>query len=209
MKLNHKREDRELNMGTDEMKKIRGASAKCVLIVGVVLALIGTAFCGFQSLVDYYEMYGTVDGSTSNVLDGASVGFRNGAILGALFGGVFAGLKYGKLEQAFKKAGNGTSAIKGFELVFGDSPRSVQKFLNQMTGKGWTVDLVRNTVERPYMVRNRINRATGNPATIFYMRNMSYVIVDDVTKMIVQLSDNKNPTAWIPDLSIAGTQIPR
>lgn len=196
-------------MVTNEMKNIRIASAKCVLIVGVVLALLGAALCGFHSLVDYYEMHGTIDGATENVLEGASVGFRNGAILGALFGGVFAGLKYGKLERACKKASNGTSAIKGFELVFGDSPRSVQKFLNQMTGKGWTVDLVRNTVERPYMVRNRINRATGNPATIFYMRNMSYVIVDDVTKMIVQLSDNKNPTAWIPDLSIAGTQIPR
>ena len=86
--------------------------------------------------------------------------------------------------------------------------KSTQKLTNQMNGRGWTEDLIRNTVDNPYTIRTGINKATGNSATVFYTQQGSYIIVDDVTKAIVQISDNINPSTWIPDLSIVDPYIP-
>ena len=80
--------------------------------------------------------------------------------------------------------------------------------MNQMNSRGWTEDLIRNTVDNPYTIRTSVNKATGNAATVFYTQQSSYVIVDDVTKAIVQISDNINPSTWAPDLSIVDPYIP-
>ena len=102
----------------------------------------------------------------------------------------------------------GTSTINGSDLVFGSSTKSTQKLMNQMNSRGWTEDLIRNTVDNPYTTRTSVNKATGNSATVFYTQQGSYVIVDDVTKAIVQISDNINPSTWAPDLSIVDPYIP-
>ena len=102
----------------------------------------------------------------------------------------------------------GSSTIKSSELVFGSSTKSTQKLMNQMNSRGWTEDLIRNTVDNPYTIRTSVNKATGNSATVFYTQQGSYVIVDDVTKAIVQISDNINPSTWAPDLSIVDPYIP-
>ena len=102
----------------------------------------------------------------------------------------------------------GTSTIKSSDLVFGSSTKSTQKLMNQMNSRGWTEDLIRNTVDNPYTIRTSVNKATGNSATVFYTQQGSYVIVDDVTKAIVQISDNINPSTWAPDLSIVDPYIP-
>lgn len=62
--------------------------------------------------------------------------------------------------------------------------------------------MIRDTVDNPFTIRNSINKATGNSATVFYTERGSYIIVDDVTNEIVQISDNINPLEWIPDASI-------
>lgn len=100
------------------------------------------------------------------------------------------------------------SIIKNSDLVFGSSAKSTQKIMSQMNSRGWTEDLIRNTVDTPYTIRTSVNKATGNPATVFYTQQGSYVIVDDVTKAIVQISDNINPSTWVPDLSIVDPYIP-
>lgn len=102
----------------------------------------------------------------------------------------------------------GTATIKSSELVFGSSTKSTQKLMNQMNSRGWTEDLIRNTVDNPYTIRTSVNKATGNSATVFYTQQGSYVIVDDITKAIVQISDNINPSTWVPDLSIVDPYIP-
>lgn len=104
--------------------------------------------------------------------------------------------------------GSGGATIKSSDLVFGSSTKSTQKLMNQMNSRGWTEDLIRNTVDNPYTTRISINKATGNSATVFYTQQGSYVIVDDVTKAIVQISDNINPSTWAPDLSIVDPYIP-
>lgn len=66
-----------------------------------------------------------------------------------------------------------------------------------------------NTVDNPYTLRTSINRATGNPSTVYYTKQGSYVIVDDVTKAVVQVGDNINPSTWVPDASIVDPYIPK
>ena len=54
-----------------------------------------------------------------------------------------------QFEQESK--GGSTSTIKSSDLVFGSSTKSTQKLMNQMNSRGWTEDLVRNTVDNPYI----------------------------------------------------------
>lgn len=110
-------------------------------------------------------------------------------------------------KNNFFRYGN-VNGIKSSDLIFGSSTKSTQKIMNQMNSRGWTDSLIRNTVDDPYIVRDSVNKATGNSATVFYTQQGSYVIVDDVTKAIVQISDNVNPSTWAPDLSIINPYIP-
>ena len=65
-----------------------------------------------------------------------------------------------------------------------------------MTKRGWTESTVRDTVSNPYTKRVSVNKATGNSATMYYNKSGGYVIIDDVTNAIVQVSDNINPSTW-------------
>ncbi len=98
-------------------------------------------------------------------------------------------------------------SINSSDLVFGSTTKSYQKLLNQMQNRGWTEDLIKDTVDNPYTIRESINKATGNEATVFYTKQGSYVIIDNITKEIVQISDNINPDMWIPDNSIINPYI--
>lgn len=71
-----------------------------------------------------------------------------------------------------------------------------------MSQRGWTKDIIQKTVDTPYTTRVSLNKATGNPATVFYTQKGSYIIIDDITNAIVQISYNINPSTWIPDPSI-------
>jgi len=110
-------------------------------------------------------------------------------------------------ESLDKAAGGAKTA--GKDVKFGSSTKSAQKVNNQMVKRGWTEDVVRNTVDKPYTTRTSVNKATGNPATVYYTKKGSYVIVDNVTKTIVQISDNINPSTWAPDTSIVNPYIPK
>lgn len=95
------------------------------------------------------------------------------------------------------------------DVIFGSNTKSAQKLASQMTNRGWTEKLVKSTIDMPYTTRASINKATGNAATVFYTQKGSYVIVDDITKVIVQVSDNINPSTWVPDMSIINPYIPK
>ncbi|MCR5460118.1 MAG: hypothetical protein K6F51_09500 [Acetatifactor sp.] len=99
--------------------------------------------------------------------------------------------------------------IKSEDLIFGSNTKSAQKLANQMSRRGWTEDLVKQTVDAPYTTRASLNKATGNDATVFYTERGSYVIVDDVTYEIVQVSDNVNPETWAPDPCIVDPYVPK
>ena len=103
---------------------------------------------------------------------------------------------------------NREESLDSSELVFGSDTKSTQKLHSQMQQRGWTEETVKKTVDNPYTTRKSVNKSTGNSATVFYTEQGSYVIVDDITKEIVQISDNINPSTWIPDSSIINPYIP-
>ena len=116
---------------------------------------------------------------------------------------------YGGGSSVGVSAKGDTATIKSSELIFGSSTKSTQKLMNQMNSRGWTDGAIKNTVDNPYTTRISVNKATGNSATVFYTNRGSYVIVDDITKEIVQISDNINPSTWAPDTSIVNPYIPK
>lgn len=59
------------------------------------------------------------------------------------------------------------------------------------------------TIKNPSYTKSAINKATGNKATAYFSKDGSYVIRDDVSKDVIQIS-NKNDPNWILDSSIGG-----
>ena len=113
----------------------------------------------------------------------------------------------GKFMESIQDASKGRG--KGDSIVFGSDTKSVTKLNNQMVKRGWSETTVRDTVSKPYTTRVSTNKATGNPATVYYNQSGGYVIIDDVTDVIVQVSDNINPSTWAPDPSIIDPYIPK
>lgn len=64
------------------------------------------------------------------------------------------------------------------------------------------------TIKSSDLVFGSSTKSTGNVVTVFYTQQGSYVIVEDVTKAIVQISDNINQSTLVPDLSIVDPYIP-
>ncbi|EHF2868495.1 transposase [Listeria monocytogenes] len=105
-----------------------------------------------------------------------------------------------------KKAREGH--IKSDNIKFGSSVKSTKKVNNQMKKRGWSEESVKSVVDHPHTTRKSVNKATGNDATVFYDKDGSYVIIDDKTKEIVQISD-KFDKNWVPDAGIADPYKPK
>jgi RHS repeat-associated protein len=76
-----------------------------------------------------------------------------------------------------------------------------QKIFNQMDSRGWNSNSIQSTVDDPYATSSALNKATGENATAYYNADGSYVVRDNSTGQIIQIS-NKNNSNWIPDSSI-------
>ena len=114
----------------------------------------------------------------------------------------------GSLNGVINSSNRAGVPNRGKTIQFGSDTKSAQKLTNQMNQRGWTENSVRNTVNSPYAIRASINKATGNSATVYYTKKGSYIIIDDVTNAIVQVSDNISPSTWIPDTGIIDPYIP-
>jgi len=91
-------------------------------------------------------------------------------------------------------------------------PSQGRKF-NQLIRRGWSQKSIDDLVNNPYTTREAINKATGNKATAFFRKDGHYVVRDDLTGNIVQMSDTKvsvgtGPGQWMPDSSIRNPYIP-
>ncbi|HCW3271682.1 TPA: transposase [Listeria monocytogenes] len=129
-------------------------------------------------------------------------GIISGLVFRYTVGG-YKGKKF-KIPKAWlnrrKKAREGH--IKSDNIKFGSSVKSTKKVNNQMKKRGWSEESVKSVVDHPHTTRKSGNKATGNDATVFYDKDGSYVIIDDKTKEIVQISD-KFDKNWVPDAGIA------
>ena len=86
-------------------------------------------------------------------------------------------------------------------------PEKGRKF-NQLSRRGWSTASVDETVNHLFTTRRAVNKANGNPATAYFNQDGAYIIRDDVTGVLVQLSDRTNSRNWIPDDAIIDPYIP-
>lgn len=67
---------------------------------------------------------------------------------------------------------------------------------------------INNTVKEPYTTREATNKANGNDATAYFNEDGSYVVRDNKTGDIIQVS-NRNDPSWVPDDTITNPYIPK
>jgi hypothetical protein len=97
----------------------------------------------------------------------------------------------------------------GKDIKFdGNGGKSGQKLSTQMSNRGWSQSSVRDTVDNPYTTRSALNKGnTNGPATAFFNEDGSYVVDDDETHQVVQISDKTRP--WTPDSTITNPYTPK
>jgi hypothetical protein len=82
------------------------------------------------------------------------------------------------------------------------------KIVKQMGSRGWSEGLINSTVRNPHTTRVATNKATGNAATAFFTKEGAYVVRDNVTGQIIQVSNRLDPR-WVPDATIINPYIPK
>jgi RHS repeat-associated protein len=107
--------------------------------------------------------------------------------------------------KAFYKSASKIVIARGASSILSQITPKIAK---QMGGRGWTKELVHGTVNNPFTTRLATNKATGNAATAFFTKEGSYVVRDNVTGQIIQVSNRLDPK-WIPDASIINPYIPK
>ncbi|MCP5467926.1 MAG: hypothetical protein H7A32_01490 [Deltaproteobacteria bacterium] len=83
-----------------------------------------------------------------------------------------------------------------------------KKIRDQMQARGWTKKSIENTKDNPFAIREALNKANNNKATAYFNKDGSYIVVDQVDKSIIQVSNRLDPE-WIPDSSILNAYIPK
>lgn len=81
------------------------------------------------------------------------------------------------------------------------------KIESQMLKRGWTRALIHKLVNTPFTTRVAVNKATGNAATAYFDKSGAYVIKDNITNEIIQISNKFDPK-WIPDATIINPYMP-
>ena len=76
------------------------------------------------------------------------------------------------------------------------------KIKGQFSNRGWSTRTIHQTVNKPFTTRSALNKANGNSATAYYTKAGGYVVRDNVTGEIIQISNLKNPGSWVPDQTI-------
>ncbi|NJL12483.1 MAG: hypothetical protein HC913_05475 [Microscillaceae bacterium] len=82
------------------------------------------------------------------------------------------------------------------------------KIVKQMGRRGWTKELIHETVNNPFTTRVASNKATGNAATAYFQKNGSYIVKDNITNEVIQIS-NRLDSKWVPDATIINPYIPK
>ncbi len=81
-----------------------------------------------------------------------------------------------------------------------------EKKFNQVSKRGWSADTINEVITNPAYTRstednpNVFNRANGNPVTYYYRSDGHYVVIDNITHEVVQISDTNKPN-WIDNMT--------
>lgn len=66
---------------------------------------------------------------------------------------------------------------------------------NQVSKRGWTTESIADAINNPVKVGESVNKYTGNSVTLYYVDDIHYVAVDDVTGKVIQVA-NLTESTW-------------
>ena len=76
----------------------------------------------------------------------------------------------------------------------------------QIPQRGWSLESIKQVVANPAMTRSTLdnihvyNRENGNPVTYYYRLDGHYVVIDNLTNQVVQVSDLSD-IGWIDEMT--------
>ncbi len=154
------------------------ALTTCVIIGAVIGLIIGGAAGACISYSKYKKVkwkYVLLCGAIGAAV-GAAAGYAVGVAIGASSTTIF--------------------TAKGFAKSFKISA----KISKQMAKRGWNNKLIKETILRN-VARKATNKATGKAATAYFTSTGAYVVIDNATKQIIQISNRFDPN-WVVDVTI-------
>jgi RHS repeat-associated protein len=122
--------------------------------------------------------------------------------------GIVSGIVSGVKAVGKAVVSTAKKAVNGVKSLFGKGTVISSKIAKQMGKRGWTEESINRTVKRPYTTRSAINKANGHKATAYFNKDGSYVVRDNKTGEIIQIS-NRNDSGWIPDPTIKNPYRPK
>ena len=85
------------------------------------------------------------------------------------------------------------------DIAFSDKFLKPQ-YKTQVADRGWTKEMIADTINNPVKTGTSVNKYTGNSVTVNYIDDIHYVAVDDVTGKVIQVADMAKPD-WVLDLT--------
>lgn len=76
----------------------------------------------------------------------------------------------------------------------------IPKIVKQLDKRGWTEAEVKEVLRNPFTAGQSSTRS-GEPVTVFYRRDGSYVVINNREQTVIQLSNRRDPN-FIPDRRI-------
>ena len=73
-------------------------------------------------------------------------------------------------------------------------------YKNQVAEKGWTNQTIADTINNSVKTATSVNKYTGNPVTAYYIDDVHYIAIDDITGKVIQVAD-MNKANWVFDLT--------
>lgn len=95
--------------------------------------------------------------------------------------------------------GTRSTQLTADDIKFSDK-FSKPAYKNQITERGWTNRKIADTINNPVKTGMSVNKYTGNSVTVYYIDDVHYVAVDDVTGKVIQVAD-LNKADWVFDLT--------
>ncbi|MET3558513.1 hypothetical protein ABID29_001639 [Streptococcus rupicaprae] len=103
--------------------------------------------------------------------------------------------KVGDVSRPINAIDKNKKLVKADDIVFSDKFK-LPNYKNQPAQRGWTNQKIADTINNPTKTSTSINKATGNTVTNYYVNDIHYVAVDDVTKKVIQIAD-LNDLEWL------------
>jgi hypothetical protein len=118
-------------------------------------------------------------------------------------GAMLGGFGLSVLGSAVTFAGTAMTAIAAGQnqQLIDEATNSFQygsKIFGQMEERGWSDSMIDEAMSSPLKTAQTVDLSTGNSATAYFVSGNQYVVVDNVTGKVVQVSDLTDPGWAVP-----------